>query len=107
MKKLIFFCLLDPLDMVRGRLSAQGGVIKTQYNGLADGLIKIAKVEGFLSLFSGISATLLGIYPYVALNYLTYETIKEQKPKDMNDIVWRVLAGGISGKMFYFKIVIK
>lgn len=83
--------------MVRGRLSAQGGVIQTQYKGLTDGLVKIAKAEGVFSLFSGISATLLGIYPYVALNYLTYETIKEKKPTDMNDVLWRVIAGGISG----------
>lgn len=91
-----------PMDMVRGRLTASGGVkIKNgEYKGMFDGIVKIARNEGVRSLFSGLSATLVGIYPYVALNYLTYETIKEKKPAMLggtNDAIWRLLAGGVAG----------
>jgi len=89
--------LTYPLDMVRGRLTAQGGAVESvQYKGLMDGCYKILKQEGFRGLYSGIAPTLIGIYPYVALNYTTYETLKEYAPNG-DTFMWRIFAGSVAG----------
>lgn len=84
-----------PMDMIRGRLTAQGGAVQMQYTGLVDATVKTFKQEGIRGLYSGISPTLIGIYPYVALNYTCYETLKEYFKQDT--FLWRVLAGSIAG----------
>jgi solute carrier family 25 phosphate transporter 23/24/25/41 len=89
--------LTYPMDMVRGRLTAMGGALEnTKYNGMTDAFAKIVRTEGGLALFQGITPTLLGIYPYVALNYLTYETIKEFN-SNKDSFAWRLLAAGVAG----------
>ena len=86
-----------PLDMVRGRLTAQGGAVEAvQYKGLMDGCQQILRSEGVRGLYAGISPTLIGIYPYVALNYTTYETLKEYAPYG-DTFTWRIFAGSIAG----------
>jgi solute carrier family 25 phosphate transporter 23/24/25/41 len=86
-----------PLDLVRGRLTAQGGAIESvQYNGLMDGCLKIWRSEGLKGLYSGITPTLIGIYPYVALNYTTYETLKEHAPNG-DTFTWRIFSATVSG----------
>jgi solute carrier family 25 phosphate transporter 23/24/25/41 len=86
-----------PLDMVRGRLTAQGGAVEiVQYTGLRDGFMKIFRAEGIRGLYAGIAPTLIGIYPYVALNYTTYETLKEYSPFG-DTFAWRIFAGSVAG----------
>jgi solute carrier family 25 phosphate transporter 23/24/25/41 len=90
--------LTYPLDMVRGRLTAMGGALEnTKYAGMGDAFVKIVRNEGPAALFQGISPTLLGIYPYVALNYLTYESLKEMAPGGDAGFAWRLFAGGVAG----------
>ena len=85
--------------MVRGRLTAMGGALEqTKYSGMGDAFARIVRQEGFSALFQGIAPTLLGIYPYVALNYVTYETIKEMAPGGGEaSTAWKLLAGGVAG----------
>jgi solute carrier family 25 phosphate transporter 23/24/25/41 len=91
--------LTFPLDMIRGRLTAQGGAIeKVQYKGLLDGCIQVFRKEGIRGLYAGVNVTLIGIYPYVALNYTTYETLKEHAPYG-DTFAWRVFAGTCSGSI--------
>jgi solute carrier family 25 phosphate transporter 23/24/25/41 len=69
-----------PLDVIRGRLSAQGAVANTKYSGMLDCFSKIVKFEGPKGLYSGISPALLGIAPYAGVNFLVYESLKEASP---------------------------
>lgn len=84
-----------PMDMIRGRLTAQGGAVEVQYTGLVDATRKTFRQEGIRGLYAGISPTLIGIYPYVALNYTCYETLKEFASEDT--FAWRVVAGSVAG----------
>lgn len=85
-----------PLDVARGRLTAQGGVLGRQYNGLADTLVKMAKAEGLRSWYHGFTSTFFGVFVYVGVNFMTYETVKEWGPQPA-PFLWKVLAAGIAG----------
>lgn len=64
-----------PLDLVRTRLSVQTNT--TKYRGMWHCASIIYKEEGGLkALFRGLSPTIMGIAPYVALNFTVYETLK-------------------------------
>lgn len=64
-----------PLDMVRGRLTVQEG--KTgQYRGILHAARVITREEGPLALFKGWLPSVIGVIPYVGLNFSVYETLK-------------------------------
>jgi solute carrier family 25 phosphate transporter 23/24/25/41 len=90
-----------PLDNVRGRLSAQGGALHSQYTGMLDCLTSTVRAEGLRGLFAGISPTLLGIGPYVGVNFLVYETLKEHAPVPEGETgpsaLHLALCGGVAG----------
>jgi solute carrier family 25 phosphate transporter 23/24/25/41 len=90
-----------PMDTARGRLTAQGGALEAKnYTGLFDAMIKMYRAEGIRSLYYGLTPTLLGIYPYVALNYLSFETIKEWAPTNESgkpSFAWKCFAAGVAG----------
>jgi len=64
--------LTHPLDTVRLRLALPSH----GYNGVMDATRTMVRVEGFSSLFKGLPATLLGIAPYAALNFASYDVLK-------------------------------
>jgi len=64
-----------PLDLIRTRLSVQS-VTDPQYKGIVDAWMTIMRSEGIFALFKGITPTVLGVAPYVGLNFMTYETLK-------------------------------
>lgn len=88
-----------PLDLVRCRLSAQGEINK--YKGIWHCLTTIAKEEGSMALFRGMFPTLLGIAPYVALNFVSYETAKQVHSNFWNEdqpgVVAKLALGAVSG----------
>jgi len=94
--------LTFPLDLVRTRLtvqtlpSADSKLLAARYNGMFHCLFKIGKEEGILALYKGMGISLMGIVPYVAINYGSYETIK-QLFSDLDPKVFGGLFGGISG----------
>ena len=48
----------------------------SQYKNLVFVFVSIYKEEGFLSLYRGLTPTLLGVIPYAGTSFFTYETLK-------------------------------
>eukprot|EP00050_Salpingoeca_kvevrii_P015516 m.47574 g.47574 ORF g.47574 m.47574 type:complete len:386 (+) comp6363_c0_seq2:92-1249(+) len=89
-----------PLDVARGRLTAQGGVTATQYRGIFHTLTSMVKAEGFKSIYRGMVPNLIGVAPYVGVNYLVFESLKEIAPRQENGEVsatMLMVCGGIAG----------
>jgi len=88
-----------PLDLIRTRLSVQTAE-NWKYNGIVNCAIVIARTEGPLALYKGINPTVLGIAPYVGLNFMCYETMKSFIRKNVNpnpSTVQLLTCGGIAG----------
>lgn len=64
-----------PLDMVRGRLTVQEGR-NVQYNGILHATRTILREEGPLAFYKGWLPSVIGVVPYVGLNFGVYETLK-------------------------------
>ncbi|RDW91165.1 hypothetical protein BP5796_02330 [Coleophoma crateriformis] len=97
-----------PLDIVRTRLSIQsasfaalGGAPKKKLPGMWQTMVTMYKTEGgIFALYRGIIPTVAGVAPYVGLNFMTYELVRQYfTPEgDKNPSALRKLAaGGISG----------
>eukprot|EP00941_MAST-03F_sp_MAST-3F-sp1_P000100 g100.t1 len=90
-----------PLDLIRGNLTAQGGALKTNYKGLTDAFIRIPQERGWLGLYQGMTPNLCGIVPYVGINYLVYETLKENATVLYGDTnnhpLILLICGGLAG----------
>ena len=65
-----------PLDMIRGRLTVQVDG-KAQYTGMAHAARVIIAEEGLGALYMGWLPSVLGVIPYVGLNFAVYETLKD------------------------------
>ena len=64
-----------PLDLIRTRLSLSNH----SYSGIIDCGRRLVREEGgVFALFRGLNATLLGVAPYIGLNFAVYETLKEK-----------------------------
>ncbi|KAI1756356.1 mitochondrial carrier domain-containing protein [Xylaria castorea] len=101
------FCTY-PLDIVRTRLSIQtasfaalGEVHKDKFPGMWTTMTTMYKSEGGMAaLYRGIIPTVAGVAPYVGLNFMTYEFVRNHfTPEgDQNPSAARkLLAGAISG----------
>ncbi|KAL1903309.1 hypothetical protein Sste5346_000594 [Sporothrix stenoceras] len=96
-----------PLDIVRTRLSIQTASFADLGNrtgkmpGMWETLVLMYKNEGgFMALYRGIVPTVAGVAPYVGLNFMTYEAVRQYFTKDgeKNPSAMRKLAAGaISG----------
>ncbi|KAI0474522.1 mitochondrial carrier domain-containing protein [Xylaria cf. heliscus] len=97
-----------PLDIVRTRLSIQtasfaalGEVPKDKLPGMWTTMVLMYKSEGGMAaLYRGIIPTVAGVAPYVGLNFMTYEFVRNHlTPEgDQNPSAARkLLAGAISG----------
>lgn len=64
-----------PLDLVRTRLTLQTGNVH-KYDGIWHALRSVVKAEGPLGLYKGLATTLVGIIPYNAINFATFDTIQ-------------------------------
>ncbi|PSC70667.1 mitochondrial substrate carrier [Micractinium conductrix] len=64
--------LTHPLDTMRLRMAMP----HHGYKGMADGFITVARTEGLLALYKGLIPTLVGIAPYAALNFASYDLLK-------------------------------
>ncbi|XP_051132061.1 uncharacterized protein LOC127252087 isoform X2 [Andrographis paniculata] len=87
-----------PLDLVRTRLAAQRSAI--YYQGIRHALHTICRDEGFLGLYKGLGATLLGVGPSIAISFSVYEGLKSywysQRPND-STVVVSLGCGSVSG----------
>ncbi|KAM4065937.1 mitochondrial carrier protein [Hirsutella rhossiliensis] len=99
--------LTYPLDIVRTRLSIQSasfaelGKKPQQLPGMWATLVHMFKTEGGVSaLYRGIIPTVAGVAPYVGLNFMVYESVRQYLTPDgdKNPSAGRkLLAGAISG----------
>ncbi|KAJ5946239.1 hypothetical protein N7454_003078 [Penicillium verhagenii] len=98
-----------PLDIIRTRLSIQSASFADLGNrdptqklpGMYTTMVSIYKNEGgTIALYRGIAPTVVGVAPYVGLNFMTYESVRTYLTPDgeKNPSSWRkLLAGAISG----------
>lgn len=68
--------LTTPLDLAKTRLMTQPVGKVRQYNGVIDTLVKIAKNEGFPSLFKGSIPRVVWLVPFTALYFGIHEATK-------------------------------
>ncbi|CAN1300336.1 Mitochondrial adenine nucleotide transporter ADNT1, partial [Linum perenne] len=66
-----------PMDMVRGRLTVQTDQSPRQYRGIAHALSTVLKEEGPRALYKGWLPSVIGVVPYVGLNFAVYESLKD------------------------------
>ncbi|CAM6035825.1 unnamed protein product [Sphagnum compactum] len=66
-----------PMDMVRGRLTVQTEDSPHRYRGILHAFRTIIKEEGAIALYKGWVPSLIGVIPYVGLNFAVYETLKD------------------------------
>lgn len=70
--------LTYPLEFVRARLTLQKTKI---YNGIWDCMVQVTKKEGFFALYRGLWPSILGVAPYVGIDFAVYETLRQYSPK--------------------------
>lgn len=87
-----------PLDLVRTRLAAQRQTI--YYKGIWHSFQTICGEEGFLGLYKGLGATLLGVGPSIAISFSVYESLRSfwqsYRPNDPTVMV-SLACGSLSG----------
>ncbi|KAG6420200.1 hypothetical protein SASPL_116720 [Salvia splendens] len=66
-----------PMDMVRGRLTVQTDKSPYQYRGMVHALSTVLREEGFRALYKGWLPSVIGVVPYVGLNFAVYESLKD------------------------------
>lgn len=106
-----------PLDLVRTRLAAQCEGAERRYRNILHAFQTILKDEGGLisgCLYKGLPPTVMGIAPYIGLNFAVYETLKDfvlghlivrargaelkRMDKDRElPVVVRLICGGLAG----------
>ena len=93
-----------PLDMVRGRLTVQGDGSAARYKGLGDAIRVIAREEGPKAFYQGWLPSVIGVVPYVGLNFAVYESLKDAAVKQSGlrheselSVVVRLGCGALAG----------
>ncbi|KAI3990508.1 hypothetical protein MKX01_022808 [Papaver californicum] len=66
-----------PMDMVRGRITVQTEASPYQYRGMIHALSTVLREEGPRALYKGWLPSVIGVVPYVGLNFAVYESLKE------------------------------
>eukprot|EP00475_Leptophrys_vorax_P040607 TRINITY_DN75585_c0_g1_i1.p1 TRINITY_DN75585_c0_g1~~TRINITY_DN75585_c0_g1_i1.p1 ORF type:complete len:449 (-),score=114.82 TRINITY_DN75585_c0_g1_i1:96-1442(-) len=75
------FCY--PLDLVRAILTVQ--TTSQVYSGMNDAIVSIFRKDGVRGLYKGLTPTLLGIAPYIAVNFATFDKLKTKFLPDKKD----------------------
>lgn len=72
--------ICQPIDMARTKLSTDNlnSEGKRKYSGSIDCLKKIYKVEGLRGIFRGTLISCIGVFPYRAIYFGVYDTIKDK-----------------------------
>ncbi|KAL9254448.1 Mitochondrial adenine nucleotide transporter ADNT1-like protein [Drosera capensis] len=95
-----------PMDMVRGRITVQTEKSPYQYRGMFHALSTVLREEGPRALYKGWLPSVIGVIPYVGLNFGVYESLKDwvikSKPfglaqdSDLN-IATKLACGAVAG----------
>lgn len=94
-----------PMDMVRGRLTVQTNKSPYQYTGMIHALRTVLREEGARALYKGWLPSVIGVVPYVGLNFAVYESLKDwlvkSKPFGLVDdelsVTTRLACGAAAG----------
>jgi solute carrier family 25 phosphate transporter 23/24/25/41 len=95
-----------PMDMVRGRITVQTEKSPYQYRGMFHALGSVYREEGFRALYRGWLPSVIGVVPYVGLNFAVYESLKDwllqTNPYDLGKdnelhVVTRLGCGAVAG----------
>ncbi|KFK36685.1 hypothetical protein AALP_AA4G156200 [Arabis alpina] len=87
-----------PLDLVRTRLAAQRNAM--YYQGIGHAFRTICREEGFLGLYKGLGATMLGVGPSLAINFAVYESVKsfwQSHRSNDSTLIVSLGSGGVAG----------
>ncbi|GLU05936.1 hypothetical protein SLE2022_230090 [Rubroshorea leprosula] len=66
-----------PMDMVRGRLTVQTDQSPRRYRGIFHALSTVLREEGPRAVYKGWLPSVIGVVPYVGLNFAVYESLKD------------------------------
>ncbi|KAL6181874.1 hypothetical protein ACLB2K_048522 [Fragaria x ananassa] len=66
-----------PMDLVRGRLTVQTENSPRHYRGIFHALSTVFREEGPRALYKGWLPSVIGVIPYVGLNFSVYESLKD------------------------------
>lgn len=94
-----------PMDMVRGRITVQTESSPFQYRGMVHALSTVLREEGPRALYKGWLPSVIGVVPYVGLNFAVYESLKDwlvkSKPfglvEDDLGVTTRLACGAVAG----------
>ncbi|XP_042228953.1 mitochondrial coenzyme A transporter SLC25A42-like isoform X2 [Homarus americanus] len=90
--------LTYPLDMARARMAVTH---KDTYSSLLQVFVKIWKNEGPLTLYRGLTPTMLGVIPYAGTSFGIYETLKKNhqvhSDRDKPNPLERMMFGAVAG----------
>ncbi|KAK9477297.1 mitochondrial carrier domain-containing protein [Lipomyces japonicus] len=97
-----------PLDIIRTRLSIQTASLGSHDRHIdrkhAPGMMSTAKLMyrtegGVVALYRGIVATVLGVAPYVGLNFAVYESMRDALADDQGNVsnYGRIASGAVAG----------
>jgi len=102
--------IIYPMEVIKTRLC-----IRTtgQYNGIADAMRKIYKIEGYRTFYRGFCVNLAGILPYSGIDLTVYETLKnfylghfqDQDPSVLV-VLFCGITSNISGQMFSYPLAL-
>ncbi|KAK4480940.1 hypothetical protein RD792_011798 [Penstemon davidsonii] len=65
-----------PLDVLRLRLAVEPG-----YRTMTEVAVNMLREEGFASFYNGLGPSLIGIAPYIAVNFCVFDLVKKALPK--------------------------
>ncbi|KAI4355198.1 hypothetical protein L6164_003992 [Bauhinia variegata] len=95
-----------PMDMVRGRITVQTETSPYQYRGMFHALLTVIREEGARSVYKGWLPSVIGVIPYVGLNFAVYESLKDWLVKSKSfgicqdsdlSVTTRLACGAVAG----------
>jgi len=89
-----------PLDFIRARLTVDKRGVHNA--GMWRALVDVTRAEGPLALYRGLTPSLVGIMPYVGIDFAMYDVLRAQMPRrapdsDEPSVLGKLIAGGIAG----------
>ncbi|KAK9829011.1 hypothetical protein WJX72_003396 [[Myrmecia] bisecta] len=87
--------LTHPLDTLRLRMALPS----TTFTGMTNALVTIGRQDGLMSLYRGLLPTLIGIAPYAAINFASYDLLKHHAYGDHRpqSTAGNLILGGVAG----------
>lgn len=92
--------LTYPMDVLKTRMTLNSfDPYQQKYKSMLDAFTLIAKEEGFMALYKGISPTILGVIPFAGTLYFTYEQMDSysQSPRERLSATQAFINGCVAG----------